>query len=1147
MNVLLSPEAGGRHFLLGNEAIVRGALEAGMVVAATYPGTPSSEIGDTLSRLADSSRYYFEYSTNEKVAMEVAYGASMAGARAMCFMKHVGVNVAADAMMTLVYAGTPGGLVIVSADDPSCHSSQNEQDNRYYARLGKMPMLEPSTPDEARRMVRYGFELSERVRLPVFVRTTTRLNHMRGVVTFDRLPDRSELKREHTFEHNPSQMVCVPGNAKKLHPVLLEKLAGLTEIVESDRTFNLRLGRGDIGVVTSGVGFNYVRDALELLDLSDQVEVARLGITHPFSYAWMAGFLEGKRSVLVVEELEPYLEEFVQRVAWEHHLEVEVFGKRTGHFPYHHEYTIEQVTGALAQVAGRDHVWPTARHSSHPLPVRPPTLCAGCAHRATFYAAKLVTRGRGIFHTDIGCYALAVLPPLNLADVLISMGSSINTASGISRVTDEPSIAFIGDSTFFHNGMTGLANAAHNRHNQTIVVVDNRTTGMTGHQPHPGTPRDGMGNEAVQLSIEAVCRALGATSVTTVNPFDVRAMVEAFEQAVGSDGLDVIVSRAPCIFVDRPQVSSRPRYQVDPTACRYCGVHGDHTGCGEVLKQETQLDRASRFVRGGWVSDPLALPQPVKPDLAPCVQACPVSLCVQSYVTLLASGRTEEAARVVRDKIPLPATVGRVCHHPCETACVRAEIDEPVAICALKRFAMESESEEAVRDDLARRVQAAPAREERVAVIGGGPAGLACAHDLRLRGYEVSLFEAADRLGGMLTLGIPAYRLPRDVVEREIRIIVEALGIDVHLGQSFGTDVTLESLKEAGYGATFLACGAWRGMTLGIPGEEGPGVFDALSFLKQVNVGEPPPIRGRVAVIGGGDAAIDAARTLRRISEGEVTILYRRTEAEMPAQPAEVALARREGIEIAFLTAPVRILRDESGRVQGIEMIRMQLGEPDASGRRRPVPIEGSEHQLPIDAVVCAIGQAPDPSIFPPQIRLTDWGTIEVDPNTGATNVPGVFAGGDSVTGPRTVIDAIAAGQIAAFGIDRYLAGEAAAPPPHRAQPVHPQDAPPRPEPEARANRRPMPLRELPDSPTLGFEEVAQGYDADTAAAEAARCLACSMCASCNICLDTLACPAFYVKDGVIAIDESQCNGCGLCALICPNGAIRPVQETLEV
>ncbi len=1148
MDALLSPEAGGRHFLLGNEAIVRGALEAGVVVAATYPGTPSSEIGDTFARLAAGDRYYFEYSTNEKVAMEVAYGASMAGARAMCFMKHVGINVAADAMMTLVYAGTPGGMVIVTADDPSCHSSQNEQDNRYYARLGKMPMLEPSTPDEARRMVRHAFDLSEQVRLPVFVRTTTRLSHMRGIVTFERLPDVAELKRRCTFEHQPSQMVCVPGNAKKLHPVLLEKLDDLSRIVEADRTFNVREGQGEMGIVTSGVGYNYVQDALAALGLSGSVEVARLGISHPFPNRWLADFLRNKTAILVVEELEPYLEEFVKRVAYDHDLRVRVLGKATGHFPYHHEYTVEQVTEAIAREAGTPYEAPVGRVSRFPLPQRPPTLCAGCPHRATFYAAKLVTRGRGIFHTDIGCYGLAVLPPINMADVLISMGSSINTASGISRVTDEPSIAFIGDSTFFHNGMTGLANAAHNGHRQTIVIVDNRTTGMTGHQPHPGTARDGMGNPAPALSIEAVCQALGATGVATVDPFDLRQVVGALERAVASNGLDVIVSRAPCIFVNRQEIEQRPRYQVDPAACRYCGIHDNHTGCGEAVEIETQLDRAARFV-GAAAVDPLAgvFPEPLKPPVAPCVEACPVSLCVQSYITLLASGRTEEAARVIRERIPLPATVGRVCHHPCEAVCTRGAFDDPVAICALKRFAMETESRDAVREELARRLEAAPNRGREVAVIGGGPAGLACAHDLRLRGYRVTLFEASDRLGGMLTLGIPAYRLPRDLVEGEIHTIVDTLDIDVRLNTALGADVTLESLAGEGYAATFIACGAWHGMRLGVPGEDGPGVHDALAYLKRVNQGTAPALEGRIAVIGGGDAAIDAARTLRRMASGPVTILYRRTEAEMPAQPSEVAHARREGVEIAFLTAPVRVVRDAEGAVEGLEMIRMKLGEPDASGRRRPVPIEGSGYLLPVDAVVCAIGQQPDASIFPSELKRTDWGTLEVDQETGATNLPGVFAGGDSVTGPKTVIDAIAWGQVAAFGIDRYLAGDLAAPRPHRAPPprgdrvaFEPRALPER----ARLSQR---VEEPGGSLEGDFREVVQGFDRAEAVAEAARCLACGMCASCRICLDTLACPAFYVENGVIAIDEALCNGCGLCAMICPNGAIRPVQETLEV
>ena len=1139
MDKLLTEHGGESHFLLGNEAIVRGALEAGVGLATTYPGTPSSEIGNTLHKLAkQTDRYYFEFSTNEKVALEVSGAAAVSGVRTLCFMKHVGVNVAADSFMSMAYLGVKAGMVIVTADDPGCHSSQNEQDNREYARLALMPMLEPTTPQEAHRMVREAFDLSEELELPVLLRTTTRVNHMRGIVPFGDLP--KTVKKTGHFDKDSKRFVIVPAVARARRNVLLGKLSKGIELSDAS-PMNPETGNGDLGIITSGVAYNYVMDALSELGVSDRIRVLKLGFSFPLPENKIVAFLGKVKRCLVVEEVEPVVENDVAALTQRSGVSVDLVGKAQGWLSRQGEFTPEQVTAAVARLADVPYEAPRPSEADMTLPSRPPNLCPGCPHRSTYYASRLVTRGNAIYNSDIGCYTLGVLPPLEMADLVMSMGASVNMASGMSVVEERPAIAFIGDSTFFHSGIPGLINAVHNKHRMVLVILDNSTTAMTGHQPHPGNPIDGMQQPAPSISIEAMCKAAGVNSVQTINAFELKAGMAAFRSALEQDGVSVIISRGACIFVDRPRLEKRPAFEVDHDKCMFCGLYQNHEGCTETINRPTQMTRAIvRIDALKLGSDAAKEPLPPKPEVAPCTWRCPAHLCVQSYITLIRAGKYSEAAKAVRDRIPLPAVIARVCHRPCEQACTRTRYDRPVAINALKRFAMEHEDTEEVATELRKAVAEMPKRGKTVAVIGAGPAGLTAAHDLRLRGYDVELFEAAPVPGGLLALGIPAYRLPRDVLKKEIDLIL-SLGITLHLNTRVGTDVAFADIQRR-FNAIVAACGTWKGSRLGVAGEDAQGVFDALGFLKAVNLDEKVEIGKRVVVVGAGDAAMDAARVARRLGASQVTIAYRRSEREMPAAKDEIVAATDEGVTFEFLASPVEVL-GRDGKVSGLKLVRNELGEKDASGRKRPIPVEGSEFEMACDTVIVAVGQRAQVDYLPAEVERTKWGTIATDKKTAATSLEGVFAAGDVATGPDTVIAAIAAGQDAAAGIDAYLSSGLWEVRPNIGRHLDDEASVVKflYEPSGLIERPRTPMPEAPAKDrVLDFREVELGLSERDALTEAARCTACGSCAKCRICVDTFACPAFYIENGFINIDDTLCVGCGVCAQLCPNDAILP-------
>jgi indolepyruvate ferredoxin oxidoreductase alpha subunit len=550
MHKLLTHRPGERMLLLGNEALARGAVEAGVAFTSTYPGTPSSELSLNFFQMSRESDLHFEYCTNEKVAMEVSAGAAACGVRSMAVMKHVGLNVAADVLMTLAYVGVKGGMVILTADDPAMFSSQNEQDNRYYAKISGLPMLEPSSVEEAHRVVADAFDISEQLQEPVLLRTTTRINHSSGVITLGEIRPR---RTQGSFAKDPLNLVTVPAVSRKLHVKLLQNFEKARELSETS-PYNRLEGEGPWGIICNGVSYNYVRDAVADLGIADQARILRIGFCHPLPPRKITEFLKGCEKVLVVEEGEPYLEEGVKAIAQEAGLTLPIRGKAPELFSRLYEFDpgmVRRVVGSYFGVPWTARL-PVDLKDVPPIPQRPPTLCAGCSHRATYYEVRKAAEELGIetiYPSDIGCYTLGLLPPLSMADYLICMGSSTGTAGGFSKASGRKVVSFIGDSTFFHSGLSGLINAVFNRHDFTLVILDNGTTAMTGHQPHPGVDMSQMKMEGFgRVSIEAVVRALGVPHVTVIKPYKVKKSIEAIKEALQFKGVSVVISQELCVL-----------------------------------------------------------------------------------------------------------------------------------------------------------------------------------------------------------------------------------------------------------------------------------------------------------------------------------------------------------------------------------------------------------------------------------------------------------------------------------------------------------------------------------------------------------------------------------------------------------------------
>lgn len=573
----MEEKAGTRVLMMGNEAIARGAVEAGIAVAASYPGTPSSEIMGTLSQWAKKFGFHAEWSVNEKVALEAAAGASYTGARAIASMKQMGLNVASDALMSLAYIGIEGGLVLIVADDPGPHSSQTEQDTRLFATFAKLPIMEPSSAQEAKDMTIYAFEVSEKLKMPVIVRPTTRSSHAHGDVTLGEIKPQDKNFR---FEKDPKWCI-LPGLSARNHIKLENQQVEAAEIF-SKSAFNwIEEGEEKWGVIASGVSYNYAKEALEALGL--KAPLLKIGTPYPLPEEPTREFLKKVDKVLVIEEQEPVIEDQVVRMVWYEKLGIEVHGKRTGEVSRFGEFEVDRAISFVQSFLGQEAVPAEKITDKEPpaLPGRPPILCAGCGHRAAFYAfAKEGAKSEAVFSGDIGCYTLGYADPLNATDTCLCMGGGLTVAYGLSLVEkDRPHVAFIGDSTFLHAGMTGLLNIVYNQGNVTVVILDNETTAMTGHQPHPGMGKSATGDDAPKAVIEDIVKSMGVEYLEIVDPNNLPAMLEAARKAMEYDGPSVVIARAPCIT----RVRTNRRYYIDKDLCTDCEICIDELGCPSII------------------------------------------------------------------------------------------------------------------------------------------------------------------------------------------------------------------------------------------------------------------------------------------------------------------------------------------------------------------------------------------------------------------------------------------------------------------------------------------------------------------------------------------------------------------------------------
>lgn len=604
---------GEEAFLLGNEAFARGVIESGVGFVSGYPGTPSSELIDSLLDVAEEVGFYAEWATNEAVGLEAAFSASLTGLRSFFACKHVGLNVSSDPLATVGYIGAAkSGFAFLVADDPHCHSSQNEQDSRSYARSFGLGVLEPSTVQEARWFPKKAYEISEKTELPMMIRSTTRLSHARGLVQFGELPN---IQTKGTFEKNQDRYVVVPSNARSNHKKLRERVENGKTIANStdlNRVIDFS-GKdpdfGRIGIVSSGVAYTYCKEAIESLGIS--ARVLKLGMSYPLPEEKIASFMSGLDGLLIVEEIDPIVETEIKSLAFERDLDLQIYGKEI--LPEVYELRpgiVEEAIGNLTK--GKIEKVPHARaelpdkFEDTTLPARPPMLCPGCPHRSSYFIVKRVLNEQGValedavFPTDIGCMTLGFSPPFQMGDLLLCMGSSIGTSNGLSQATEQPVIGFIGDSTFFHTGLPAIASAVWNDHPMLITILDNSYTAMTGFQPDPVTGRVGMGKQTRKIDIKEVVESMGAhveEADSVLNYEEAREKFEKAWEAYQKGDVSVMLFKHPCAIQEarvEGKVGEGGRYVVIKETCVNCGTCYRQLNCPAIFYDE---EREKPYIR----------------------------------------------------------------------------------------------------------------------------------------------------------------------------------------------------------------------------------------------------------------------------------------------------------------------------------------------------------------------------------------------------------------------------------------------------------------------------------------------------------------------------------------------------------------------
>ena len=579
-----------QEFLMGNQAIALGALAAGVRLVAGYPGTPSTEVLETVAKNRQENTYV-EWSVNEKSAMEVGAGAAYTGARTMVTMKQVGLNVAADPLMSLEYIGVKGGMVILVADDPGPISSQTEQDTRHFARFSKLPCFDPSTVQEAYDMVQEAFEYSEKYGTPVFFRSTTRVSHGYASIQVKDVEEYKNVEPE-GFVKDTKRWVIFPKLSYQAHINIEARNEELAKVFSQYKRNLLLPAEDDCkelkkGIATGGFNYTYVTEAMANLG---QLRELKVSTPHPFPEQLAVEFLTGLEEVLCIEELDPVIERELIYIAGKYHLPVKILGKLSHHVKNSGENTRDSVLADIAAFMGRQLPEQGENGQAVPapeLPVRPPVLCAGCPHRASFYAVKKAMQGRKtIFCGDIGCYTMGNAMPLDMVDTCLCMGAGLGIAQGVGHIEPDTScFAFVGDSTFFAAAIPGVVNAVYNQAEMTLVVLDNSTTAMTGHQPHPGTGHTMMGEVVAKVNIEAVLQGIGVTAVETVNPLDLDKSIEVVRKMAGMPGVKAIIFKYPCIAITKPE----GKMAVDIDKCVGCRKCIREIGCPGLIIRDGQV------------------------------------------------------------------------------------------------------------------------------------------------------------------------------------------------------------------------------------------------------------------------------------------------------------------------------------------------------------------------------------------------------------------------------------------------------------------------------------------------------------------------------------------------------------------------------
>jgi len=1101
---------------MGNEAVARGALEAGVNGVFSYPGTPSTEISEIFNYVSifqenpdDKEQYpeltanpvYFEFSVNEKVAMEKAIAYSLGNKKAMCVMKNVGMNVASDALMSITYQTIIAPLVIVICDDPGCHSSSNEQDSRYWGNMASVPVFNPATPEDAYKMTRQAFRLSEELRLPVIVRTTTRVSHARGMLSYNEI---SSNQRVACFKRMPEH-INIPARTAVAHNKLLDKLHSDT-LFPYFRTFNkvhFEADKKHLAVISSGISVSYLQEVIKRNNLTDQLDLLDLGLIFPFPQKEVLDFLQkGFNKVLIVEELDPIIESAVRNIAQKHNIQCEILGKDFAGLTCTGEFTMELIDNVVSEFLDVETIRNEALESSdqytEELPPRPPALCSGCPHRATYYALKLLVSrddSNTVLCGDIGCTGLGALPPLKMIDTINHMGMSISMAQGLSEAMRESGgklVAMVGDGTFFHSGIASILNAVYTKSNILVIIFDNRTIGMTGHQDHPGATHLDKYNE---IEISPLLKGMGIEYVESLMPFDTKDTFNKLKEALDFDGVSVLVSKAPCVFLpDYINFTKQDsKIVIDHDRCNTCYNNADtHAFCSREGSSSSNLARAAAKIKGEIRIDATK-------------QACPANICNHGFMSSIQDQDYNTALNMVRDKLLFSRTCGDICHRPCELFSGQSA-DKTAPIKALKKFVSGIDENFKNFSQILERIATAPKKGRHIAIVGAGPAGLSAAYDLIRDGYEVTVFEKNPAAGGLIKYVIPDFRMDKNGFDYEVDQL-EKMGVKFKFNTSLGTDIDLSTLSDQ-FDGIVIAVGLGRSNKLDIVSTISEDkCYDAISFLedfnnKLLNIKDSSGI----LVIGGGNSAMDVSRSAKRLHpDNRVSIVCIEGEGDMPALKEEIKHAKEDGVE--FIPNAYVESCSENGEIS------IKLHAFDNKSFLRDIKC---------DVVVVAIGQIGDKDIFSAlgEDKLGVDNRIKADNKTGFTDFRNVFVAGDICEGDHmSLIGAIASGKRAVVGLKKLLEDY-----PYPYEGI-----------DALLNLNVVSEEGKPSvdiAPDLNIKEWTDQFNLFQA------------CEKCNHCIDNLGCPAMIKVEGKVLIDYPKCTRCGLCIDVCPNDAIQWKKET---